>query len=221
MRREADTRIGADVVVDAELAQISQRIRRWREDAGLTLQELGRRSGLATSTVHKIETTQMVPSVAVILKLAKGLRRRAAELIQDGSDAVEVLHLRADERHAVGMPDKLRVERLSADLSEPSLEMWRITVHPGVSSGRDSIQYDGEELIVCEEGTLTIRVGENEYRLAPGDSLHFKAGVPHGWRNDGDAPARFTVTGTLPLHFRAAMQGRLAVAAESASSRRA
>ncbi len=189
-------------------------MRRWREGAGLTLQELARRSGLATSTVQKIEKAQMVPSVAVILKLARGLHRRASELLYDGSDEVDVLHVREGERHPVGVPDKLRAERLSADLSEPALEMWRVTLYPGVSSGRDAIQYEGEELVVCEAGAVTFRVGDREYPLEPGDALHFKASIPHFWRNDGDAPARFTVTGTLPRHFRAAMQRRLAVVAE-------
>ena len=62
----------------------------------------------------------------------------------------------------------------------------------------------------------TFRVGDREYPLEPGDALHFKASIPHFWRNDGDAPARFTVTGPLPRHFRAAMQRRLAVVSEGA-----
>ncbi len=63
---------------------------------------------------------------------------------------------------------------------------------------------------MCESGCVTFRVGEHEYRLEAGDALHFKASTPHFWRNDAEEPARFTVTGTLPVAFRAAMQGRLA-----------
>ena len=213
-------RNGGDGVVEGEIARIGRRVRSWREADGLTLQELARRSGLATSTVQKIEKAQMVPSVAVILKLARGLHRRASELLYDGSDEVEVLQLRKGERHAVGVSGKLRVERLSADLSEPALEMWRVTLYPGISSGRDAIEYEGEELVVCEAGAVTFRVGEQEYRLEPGDTLHFKASIPHVWRNDDDAPARFTVTGTLPRHLRAAMQRRLAVVSQGARGRR-
>ena len=91
--------------------------------------------------------------------------------------------------------------------------MWRVTIHPGVSSGRDAIEYDGEELIVCEEGSIVLRAGELEYVLEAGDTLHFKASIPHSWRNDGDVAARFTVTGTLPRKFRAVMHERVAGAA--------
>lgn len=206
--------------VDAELARISQRIREAREADGLTLQELARRSGVATSTIHKVESEQMIPSVAVILKIARGLGRRAAELVHDGSDELEVVHLRARERHPIGAPDRLLVERLSGDLSEPALETWRVTLYPGVSSGRDAIQYEGEELIVCERGTLAVRIGDREFCLRSGDTLHFKATIPHFWRNDADAPARFTVTGTLPRKFRAAMRGRVPALSAAQGRRR-
>ena len=61
--------------IEGELAAISGRVRRWREEKGLTLQQLAERSDLAPSTVQKVETGQMIPSVAVLLKLARGLGR--------------------------------------------------------------------------------------------------------------------------------------------------
>lgn len=199
-----------DAGLDAELARIGQRIRRWREENRLTLQELASRSGLATSTVHKVESAQMIPSVAVILKLARGLGRRPGDLVHDESVSLDVLHIRAAERHPVGVEGRMVVERLSGDLSDPALETWRVTVHPGAGSGGDTIRYDGEELVVMEEGEVTFRVGDEDYRLVAGDSFHFKANHPHGWRNVSKARARFIVTGTLARKFRAVMQSRVA-----------
>ena len=200
-------------VVDRELARISQRIRASREAAGLTLQELAGKSGVATSTIHKVEKEQMTPSVAVILKIAHGLGVRLSELVVDTTDEIEILHLRAGDRHPIGSPGKLVVERLSGDLFEPTLETWRVTLHPGFSSGRGMIQYAGEEVVLCERGVVTFRVGDQDYPLRAGDTLHFKASIPHAWRNDGEAPARLIVTGTLPKKFRAMMHGRVPHAA--------
>ena len=194
--------------IQAELARISGRVRTWRRREGLTLQELASRSGLAVSTVQKVETGQMIPSVAVLLKLARGLRCPPAELVDEGLDRVEVVHRRAGERRPVGVPDAMVVERLSGDLLGSALETWRIRLHPGVSSGGE-IRYDGEEIVVCESGRVTFRVGEREHVLEPGDSLHFRASIPHAFRNDGDEPARFTVTGTLPAACRSLVQGSL------------
>ncbi len=197
--------------VGRELDQISARVRRWREDAGLTLQELARRSSVATSTIQKIETGQMVPSIAVLLKVARGLDRRPSELLHEGSDDLEVVHLRPDDRDRVGVAGKLVVERLSGDLANPALETWRVSIHPGQSSGESAIQFKGEEIVVCEEGQVVYRVGDREHTLDAGDVLHFKARHPHSFRNEGRRVARFTVTGTLPVRFREAMQSRIAV----------
>ncbi len=201
-----------DETLDVELARIGRRVRRWREERGLTLQELAAKSGLATSTVHKVESVQMVPSVAVILKLARGLGRPPGDLVHDGGEALEAVHQRAADRHPLGVEGAMVVERLSADLFEPALETWRVTVHPGVSSG-DAISYDGEELVVMEEGVLSFRVGEATHELAAGDTLHFKADAPHRWKNESSAPARFLVTGTLARRFRESMEGAVAAIA--------
>ena len=196
--------------IDGEIARISERIRRWREAAGLTLQELASRSGLATSTVQKVETGQMIPSVAVLLKLSHGLGRRPSELISEGDSDLEVAYITASERDRTMHEKSMIIERLSGDLSEPALEMWRVHLQPDASSGSAPIHYDGEEVVVCEKGTVVFTIGDEEYELAAGDSLHFKAHLPHSWRNQSRREARFTVTGTLPAKFRAMIrsQGR-------------
>lgn len=210
--------MSSDVPIDHEIARIGRRIRSWREHEGLTLQDLARRSGLATSTVQKVETGTMTPSVAVLLKLARGLGRRAAELIHDGSYEVEVLHLPASERQRVGVEGRSCFERLSGDLYDAALESWRVTLEPGASSGREPICYEGEELVVCERGVLTLQVADRDHILGPGDVLHFKATLLHSWRNDGADPVCFTVTGTLPHSFRALLQDRV-IAGEPESTR--
>jgi transcriptional regulator with XRE-family HTH domain len=201
--------------VEEQFARISRRIRRWREDEDLTLQELADRGGLATSTVQKVETGNMMPSLAVLLKLAHGLRRPVTDLLVDDDDAREVFHSKACERESVGAGSNLVVERLTGDLANSELETWKLVLAPGSSSGSDPIQYDGEELVVCEEGQVTFRVGEDEYPLLAGDSLHFRASIPHSWYNDGSTKAKFTLTGTLPLQLRILMQSRIVLPAPS------
>jgi len=196
-----------DPRVETEIARISARIRRWREDASLTLHDLAIRSGLATSTVQKVETGQMIPSVAVLLKLAHGLGRRPTELIREGDSDLEVACVRAAERDAIGDEKSMRVERLSGDLSQPSLEMWRVHLQPGASGGAP-IHYEGEEIAVCERGRVTFAIDGEDVVLEAGDTLHFKAHLPHAWRNDGRREARFTITGTLPAKLRALLRSR-------------
>jgi uncharacterized cupin superfamily protein len=64
------------------------------------------------------------------------------------------------------------------------------TVRPGANSGEKPLQHPGEELVHVVEGTLTFRVGDQEYRLGAGDSLHFGGQVPHHWANETAKPAK-------------------------------
>lgn len=52
----------------------------------MALQQLATRSGVAASTIHKIESKRMIPTVLVLSKVARGLSRRPAELIRDRPD---------------------------------------------------------------------------------------------------------------------------------------
>ena len=191
--------------MDEALDQISRRVRRWREEQRLSLQELAGRSDVAASTIQKIETGQMVPSVAVLLKVARGLGRRPAEIVGDEPEEQEVVLLRAKQHPTLRAGSKVRIERLSGDLFDPAIELWRIHLHPGYGSGKGEYAYDGEEVVICEEGQITYRVGGEEHRLEAGDTLHFKAALPHQWWNSGDTAARFIIAGSYPKGLRGAL----------------
>jgi uncharacterized cupin superfamily protein len=48
--------------------------------------------------------------------------------------------------------------------------------------------HEGEEFMHILEGTLRVLVGDEEFVLEAGDSLHFKSTRPHAFENTGDAP---------------------------------
>jgi len=192
--------------IDSELSRISQRVRARREQSGLTLQELAKRSGVATSTIQKVETEQMIPSVAILMKIARGLDAHVADLISDAGEAIEISHRRAVDRPSVGRGNI--VERLSGDIVDQTLDMWRVTVEPGHDSGKEAMRFGGDALVVCQAGTLLFGLGEDEYVLEADDTLHFRATLPYGWRNTSDAPTTFTLTAALEGRLREVMQAR-------------
>jgi transcriptional regulator with XRE-family HTH domain len=202
---------------EAELRRVAERVRRWREEGQLTLQELARRSGVAASTIQKVETQQMTPTVGVLIKIAHGLDRATTELFREPTSDLHVVHLPAEARHPVGLRSQMIVERLTGDVSEPSLEVWRVVHQPGSGSGNDAIRWDGEALVFCEEGEVDYRIGDETYSLRAGDSLHYKTTVPHSWINNGKGPAQLVLVVTLPVKLRALFHRRLREAAASAA----
>jgi quercetin dioxygenase-like cupin family protein len=125
--------------------------------------------------------------------------------------------MRASDRESFGREDRISVERLSGEIIDPILEMWRVVLNPGMSSGRKPIRNDGDALIVCEKGRLSVTLGDEEYVLGPGDTLHFKANIPHSWQNRSRAAVRFTITGTLSKEIRAFLHQRVAQAVRPAA----
>lgn len=195
--------------MEEELNAISKRVRTWREELGLSLHELASRSDVAASTIQKVETGQMVPSVAVLLKIAHGLERRPAELVSDLSEESDVVFLGSNEHAVISDSSRMRVERLSGDLFDPAIEVWRVQLQPASGSGKGMYSYEGEEVVLCEEGEVTFQVGDEEYSLGPGDSLHFKAGIPHRWWNSGSCPTRFVVAGNFPKGLRTKLHSQV------------
>jgi len=193
--------------MDEQLEQVARRLRAWRDEAGLTLQQLAAKCGVATSTIQKVETRQMVPTIAVLLKIADGLGKRASDFVGDEDSRFHVHHTTAEARPVFGDGKAVRVERLAGDLHGSALEVWRVRHDPGAGLFRDGFHFRGEVLVVCERGELTVRVDGKEYVLGGGDSLHFKADLPHGWENRGNVPVELTVIGHLPPALRAVLDG--------------
>ncbi len=188
--------------IETEIRRIAGRVRRWRVEADLTLQELARRSRVAASTIQKVETLQMVPTVGVLLKIARGLDRPPSELMRETSGELQAVHLPAEMRHPVGLSTHLTMERLVGDLFEPIIEAWRVTTRPGAGSGRDLVRWDSEALILGELGEMMFYIGDDVYTIRAGDTLHYKTTIPHIWRNEGDTDARFVIVTTLPRKLR-------------------
>jgi transcriptional regulator with XRE-family HTH domain len=185
-----------------ELKRIAARIRLWRNEAGLTLQELGERSGVSASTIHKIENNHSVPTIAVLFKVAHGLGRLPRELFDKGVASVGVALTRLADRDVLSTHPDTQLERVVGHIPGAAIDVWRVIHEPGAGAAHDEdenrLQYRGELIIVVEAGELHVDVGEENYRLESGDSLHFKTSTPHRWYNQGTLAASALFFGLLP-----------------------
>jgi transcriptional regulator with XRE-family HTH domain len=201
-RRELalDAQWKADPPMEQHLVQIAERIRRWRDEAGFTLQQLADRSGVAASTVHKIEKNQTVPTISVLLKIAHALRRRPDELLKEESPEIAAAHRLKDDRLVLGNADRTQIEQLALGIARSTIDVWRLTHQPGQGSGLSGrrLEYDGEVIALVESGELTFQLGNATFVVHEGDSLHFKTSVAHSWENTGEGAARAIFFGTLP-----------------------
>lgn len=206
--------------VEEDLKRIAARIRGWRDEAGLTLQQLGDKSGVSASTIHKIENLQTVPTIAVLLKVANGLSRRPSELLAEVDVGRQVSIMRRDDRQSLTVKDKGSIEHLVGMIPRNKLDVWRVRVEPGVGAGMadtDPWQFAGEMVIMVEEGEIEAEIGGERFSVLQGDSIHFDPSLPHRWVAGGEKPAQAVVLATIPERLQGDLMERIAAAAGSSA----
>ncbi len=204
--------------MDDDLKRIAARIRSWRNDARLTLQQLGDRSGVSASTIHKVENLQTVPTIAILLKVAYGLGRRPSELLADVEVGDQVAILRRDDRPRANLGDGGEIEHLTASIPRGQLDLWRVRLEAGIGvgmPGSEPWQFRGEVVLAVEEGSIEAIIGAESYEISRGDTLHFDPSLPHRWFASGGKPAMVLVTAILPDGIHADLANRIARAAAS------
>lgn len=91
---------------------------------------------------------------------------------------------RADDRPDIAIAAQQRTYKLlSARAPGLVLEPVRVTVHPSETI-EEPYAHEGEEFAFVLSGELRFIVAGTEYRLGPGDSIHYPSTVPHSIHND-------------------------------------
>lgn len=159
------------------------RVRRLRQELTLTLQQLGERSGLATSTLSKIENGQISPTYENLLRLADGLNVDVAELFNRQSHAMtsgrrSVTRRGEGAKHSSPQYD---YEMLCADISKKHFIPLVTVIKARISDGIPNLlQHAGEEFVYVLSGSIDVYT--NQYKplsLGVGDSCYFDSNMGH------------------------------------------
>lgn len=188
--RSADRTHGWEHVVDA----IGPKIRRLRQQLGLSLQQLAGRAEVSAAAIHKVERGEMVPTITTLLKLSAALDRPVGFFIDDGTPDPVAVHRPWDERTTPPADWASTLGGVSAEsLARPHgpLRAGAVaaTVPPG-GSGTAAPQRTGEEILLVDEGTLVVEVAGERHVVESGDTLHYPTDRPRSWRNDGGETVR-------------------------------
>ncbi len=207
--------------MDDDLKRIADRIREWRDEAGLTLQKLGDRSGVSASTIHKIENGQTVPTIAILIKVANGLNRRPSELLEEVDVGKQVSILRQADRQTLTMSKHTRLEHLVGMIPQNKLDVWRVLLEPGRGAGRDGTdawKFKGEMVLFVEEGCIEVDLAGESHLIEAGDSIHFDTDLSHRWIAGRGESARIIIVVMMPERLQADLISRAAALGHFASS---
>lgn len=123
------TEQGADVA-QVSLA-VANRIRNWRKDKKLSLDELSRRASVSKGMLVEIEKGAANPSIAILCKLAAALGVSVADIVNVSSEPV----VHVIEKQAIPVlwqGAKGGSARLLAGTAGPDMiELWQWEMQPG------------------------------------------------------------------------------------------
>ena len=166
--------------------ELGRRVKQERLRRGMTLKDIEAKVGISATHLSEVERGKSSPTVGVLEKIARALGTRAALLI-DAAAGLPVSQTHPGRRRAVLSEDGcVRTESLSDSFGGSEVSVLLRTFYPRCAHEPVLHGHEGEEFIHVLGGSLQVLIGEEEFHLGEGDSLHFKAGRPHGYANRSD-----------------------------------
>jgi transcriptional regulator with XRE-family HTH domain len=167
---------------------VGREIRRWRQSRGMTLAQVGERSGLNVGYLSQIENGKAVPSLEALATIAGALDVPPAWLLLDSSAPPRVV--RAGERPHADGPGGAVLTEVDGGTSR-DVCILEATVPPGLATGLHAHQGDEHHLVLSGRWRMT--QGDHTVELGPGDYLAWDPTIPHDVENVDDEPARILV----------------------------
>jgi transcriptional regulator with XRE-family HTH domain len=167
---------------------VGGKLRRLREDNGLSLADLSRRAAIAESALRDYEDGRAVPAVGELLKIANVLGVSIGHLFQTRIPDKRVEVVRSSERWTVNARSEAgtalgyRYQSLSHGLTEKLMQPFLVEVPPGPDSALNRSQHEGEEFLFVLAGVLEVEIGGERLRLEPGDAIYYDSRQPHTLR---------------------------------------
>ena len=195
---------GVNSTISEELGRysIGEKLRTLRLRKSMGLVELGKHTGLSAALLSKLERGKLFPTLPTLLRIAMvfgvgldfffaderkrrivGIVRKQERVrfperpgVQDVPYYFECLDYRATER---------KLSAFLADFQELAAEKAKPHAHAGV------------EFLFLIKGSLTIKIGSEEFQLEPEDAIYFDSAVQHSYRRRGSKPCSAVIV-TVP-----------------------
>jgi transcriptional regulator with XRE-family HTH domain len=175
-------------------SRLAGALRRLRLASGMTLRELGLRSGIATSTLSKIENGHLSPTYEKIVALANALDADVAELFATGVHAI-ANGRRGVCRNGEGVlhsTPQYDYELLCADINHKQfVPLVALIKARSIKEFPSLLQHQGEEFLYVLDGVVTLHTEFYQpLTLNEGDSCYFDSTMGHACVAAGGADAR-------------------------------
>lgn len=164
--------------MDGSIALVGRRVRDRRTDAGLSVAELARRSGVARATLTQLEAGEGNPTLGTLYALANTLGAPLSDLIGEPGQATARV-VRASEGPVLrgDVVEGRLVERF--ELPSHVCEVFDLRLHPGAEQLSDAHPRGVRERLLVTKGRVRAGPAGAPVELGVGDFAVYDADQPH------------------------------------------
>ena len=162
---------------------VGQRIRKIREEKGVTLEELSRLTGFDVEFLSSIEKNEAQPQLGTVIKLSKALDSAFGRLVSGVGDRLYSITRKSERRIVSRSTSKTGKKQLYTYKSlAPEVKgrhMEALIVQLEVDPDKEISVHDGEEFIFVLDGIVIFEIGDDKFELEAGDSVYYLSTTPH------------------------------------------
>ncbi len=182
--------------MDSIEVQIGRRIRAFRLERDVTLDQLAEKARLTKGQLSKIENGKVSCPVSTLTRVASALGVHVGTLFDsEDTEARAILVKRNERKPIAGRGSKIghSYESLAFGLPfDKAFEPYLMTIEEEkIDPAKNIFKHPGNEFLFLLEGRMVYRHGGKNFAMEPGDSLFFDATLEHGPVSVNAAPVRF------------------------------
>ena len=169
---------------DAVLAGVGPRLRALRRRRGSTLTALSETTGIAVSTLSRLESGQRKPGLELLLPLAKAFQMPIDELVGAPASGDPRVYPQPFTHNGMTI--------IPLSRTPGGLQTFKQILPAGLSGpDPDPRSHEGYHWLYVLNGRLRIVLGDEDFTLATGEVAEFDTHLPHWFGNADEHPVEF------------------------------
>lgn len=174
---------------------IAINLKRIRMARGISLDVVSEQTGVSKSMLGQIERGVANPTIGIIGKIVSGLRVELNDLVKAPGEEVYSVYKKKliPTKEEEG---KYKVYTYFPYEKGRNFEIYVIEIEAGSSYFSGSHGENTKEYIIVNEGTLSLKLDDEELTVHTGDAIRFETGKVHEYVNREDKRLNFEVVFT-------------------------
>jgi transcriptional regulator with XRE-family HTH domain len=167
---------------------IGEKIRRLRKANNLTQEELANRAYLTKGFISQLERDLTSPSIITLKGILDVLGEELADFFLDIKHESVLFNQKARVLSSTST-EHMKVELLVPSAQSRLMDPVLVSLEPGTST-ETHLGHEGEEFGFLLQGSVTLWVDKEPYRMRKGDSFYFASHKEHKLHNTGKSTAK-------------------------------